>query len=195
MKKRFTIIGATFLVFGCGQTGDFASVESELNDDSIVQEGTVVDLATGQILPESSAEIEREIEENRLDVTLRTRATEGDVYTLWLCGFDAPEECADNPCTLDELMGGVGESFCQWADGDIARVTNGKLRFRGRSNRTTEVILGDGLDNVMGSEIHLVVRTHGAPILSELGAMLTTFNGGCPPNTCQDEQASIILAP
>lgn len=195
MKKLFTIIGATAFVIGCGQQEDLSSIDSEARSGVINQSGDVISIASGETLSDSSASIKRRVNENRLDITLNTFATPSDVYTLWLCGFDAPDQCASNPCSLDELVNGVGESFCQWADGDIARNTNGNLRFRGSSDLTTEVILGDGMDNIAGAELHLVVRTHGQPIISELGAMLTTFNGGCPPNTCTDEQVAIILAP
>ncbi|MBI3245111.1 MAG: hypothetical protein HYZ50_01245 [Deltaproteobacteria bacterium] len=51
---------------------------------------------------------------------------------------------------------------------------------------------GMGLLNAKKAEIHLVVRTHGLastdPAVLQL--QLTTFNGGCPPNTCVNVQVA-----
>ena len=48
-----------------------------------------------------------------------------------------------------------------------------------------------GLVNVRGADIHLVVRTHGAVIPDVIDQQLGSFNGGCPPNTCDNIQASV----
>jgi hypothetical protein len=46
----------------------------------------------------------------------------------------------------------------------------------------------------MKSEIHLVLRSHGPAMVDNpqvLQEQLSSFNGGCPPNTCGNLQASI----
>jgi hypothetical protein len=46
--------------------------------------------------------------------------------------------------------------------------------------------------NAKRAEIHLVVRSHGPASADPavLQQQLTTFNGGCPPNTCMNVQAA-----
>jgi len=190
------VLGASFFAFGCAEQSELADSEGEANSGGNTQWGQMIDLSSGETLPPSAgfSMLTRDLENNKLDFELKAYATPGDVYTLWLCGFNNPDACAENPCTGAELVGGVGDSYCQWGAGQIAR-SDGTLHFEGSSALTTEVILGAGATNIATSEIHFVLRTHGAPIMSELGAMMTTFNGGCPPNTCTDEQASVILKP
>jgi hypothetical protein len=48
-------------------------------------------------------------------------------------------------------------------------------------------------DDVLGSEIHLVVRDHGPKFPGN--DQLSGFNGGCPPETCVNVQASVHPAP
>ncbi|NIT57155.1 MAG: hypothetical protein GWN00_13245, partial [Aliifodinibius sp.] len=61
-----------------------------------------------------------------------------------------------------------------------------------------------GLENPLGAEVHLVVRTHEEAIPEFLPDMIRTFNGGCTyppgvptnfgapgPNACEDIQFSI----
>jgi hypothetical protein len=52
----------------------------------------------------------------------------------------------------------------------------------------------EGLLNPLRAEIHLVTRSHGSAFLNDpvmLNQQLNLFNGGCPPNTCVNLQASI----
>jgi hypothetical protein len=57
-----------------------------------------------------------------------------------------------------------------------------------------------GLIDASKAEVHLVVRTHGGPIHGHVHEQLTTFGGGCTPETggdleygneCIDQQFAI----
>lgn len=195
MKMRIALSCASMLVLACNQQQEISESQDELGGGGYYQFDSVIDLASGENVRQAYSVIARRPDDNRLKFKVTTRATPGAAYTLWLCGFDEPSQCAAPPCTLEELVGGVGESYCQWGAGAIADPDTGRLVLSGISDFTTEVILGDGIDNISGGEIHLVVRTHDSMSAADLGAQLTSFNGGCPPGNCVDEQVAIHLAP
>ena len=53
---------------------------------------------------------------------------------------------------------------------------------------------GDGLDDIYGSEVHLVPRTHGPPIDSCFEEQITTFGGCCnlPGVACANLQVAVF---
>lgn len=190
MKKDFLLyitfhVAMTALVAGCGDQDPGGGMQS----------ASMLSLVNGQLVSDSSATLVRTAGEIRHSV--RTTATPGDAYTVWLCGFNRPEECsgagnATPSCTFPELDTGVGDSFCQVSGGQVAG-PDGSVFIEDvvSGDYQGEIILGAGVSNYLGAEIALILRSHG-PALSDdpaaLEAQLTTFNGGCPPNTCQDEQ-------
>lgn len=116
---------------------------------------------------------------------------EGHGYTVWLMVFNHPEFClagADdpslglrcgmgdhlNPATGFSIMYGAGA----WADDDV-------VHFRGQrpantvTNRPSDVLLGPGLVNPAGAEVHLRVRDHGPPQDGLEDDQIGTFGGGC----------------
>jgi hypothetical protein len=48
----------------------------------------------------------------------------------------------------------------------------------------------NGLTSARGADVHVVIRTHGAPIPGLIHEQINSFNGGCPPNTCKNVQAA-----
>ena len=144
---------------------------------------------------------------------LRSRGlTPGHAYTVWWVVFNNPSECVDG-CFLDEITQAQeaaadpnddidpppSEVSVLYADGAIAN-RRGRATFRAELEEldlTGPVLFGPGLTNAQGAEVHAVVRTHGEAsddpdILNE---QLTTFNGGCPPNTCVDIQVGVFPSP
>jgi hypothetical protein len=121
--------------------------------------------------------------------------TPGTVVTTWWAFFNKPKECATSPCTVADLNNPDVQPSLLVATGRVvgADGTADFGAFRAEGD-TTGAVFGPGLVNAMKAEIHLVVRTHGAAILDDpqtLQAQLSTFNGGCPPNTCANLQVSI----
>lgn len=117
----------------------------------------------------------------------------GHVYTAWVGVFNNPKKCATSPCTPADFANPEVQGSVIWGSGQIAgedgTVTFVVFRAVGDTTGVFEGIgTGEGLLNARKAEIHLVVRTHGPAIPEMLEEQLTTFNGGCPPNTCVNVQ-------
>lgn len=135
-----------------------------------------------------------------------TNVQPGEAVTLWLVGYNHPENCANPgagplpPQTLScsALDAGPGGLFGQWLDGAVAG-SDGSVVLQGSWDPSADSIPfapehvwdGDSSD-----EFSLVVRSHG-PASSDpdlLNEQLTTFNGGnCPDpapvsGDCHDEE-------
>jgi len=122
--------------------------------------------------------------------------TPGNVYTVWWAVFNNPKECATTPCTVADLPNPFVRAVLLWGSGQIA-AEDGTADFgayRAVQDPTASVLVGSAmaLEEPLKAEIHLVVRSHGAadPDPAVLQAQLSTFNGGCPPNTCQNVQTA-----
>jgi hypothetical protein len=119
----------------------------------------------------------------------------GNAVTAWFVIFNNPEKCATHPCTVADLQNADAQPSLVNATGRVvgADGTADFGSFRGVGDATGAVI-GSGLLNPFKAEIHLVVRSHGPAILDNpqtLLEQLSTFTGGCPPNTCGNLQVSI----
>ncbi|MGH9768300.1 MAG: hypothetical protein ACREAB_12765 [Blastocatellia bacterium] len=125
--------------------------------------------------------------------------TPGTAVTFWFGIFNNPHNCATRPCTPADLSNPAVAGSIVNAGGRIigadGAATYGAFR---KVGDTTGVFsgagTGQGLLNPMRAEIHLVTRTHGPAIMNDpvmLSQQLSLFNGGCPPNTCANLQASI----
>lgn len=119
--------------------------------------------------------------------------TPGTVATAYLTAFNEPRYCAArlctpadfaNPATQATLLGIGGQVVGDDGTADFAEV-----RLVGDA---TNAVLGPGVLDTRQSEIYLSVRTHGpaSTVPAVLTAQLTTFNGGCPPNTCSTVQVA-----
>lgn len=132
--------------------------------------------------------------------TLHTSGlTPGTVVTFWWAFFNSPGNCAAlhctpadlaNPAVLGSVVSGGGRII--GADGTAS------FSVYRQAFDTTGVFTGlgtaQGLLEPQRAQIHLVLRTHGPANLADptiLGQQLSLFNGGCPPNTCANVQASI----
>lgn len=125
--------------------------------------------------------------------------TPGTVVTAWWVFFNNPKKCKTSPCTPDDLFNNPE------AEGSLLPASGRLIGSDGSADYgayigvgdATGAVVGAGLTNPMKAEIHLVTRSHG-PAMTDSAALheqLTQFNGGCPPNTCGNLQASIHTAP
>lgn len=118
--------------------------------------------------------------------------------TVWWVIFNHPENCHGTPgvplrCTdMDFGRPAVAASIL-YATGALVGA-DGMANFQAHldAGTTTGALFGPGLleDSINTADIHLVVRTHGAPIPGRIQEQTGTFNGGCPPNMCYNVQAS-----
>jgi hypothetical protein len=119
----------------------------------------------------------------------------GTVVTAWWVFFNSPKKCNTSPCSVADLTNADAQPSLVNATGRIvgADGTADFGAFKAEGD-TTGAVFGPGLLNSKKAEIHLVVRTHGPALVEDaqlLGQQLSTFNGGCPPNTCANLQVSI----
>ncbi|MGH7558439.1 MAG: hypothetical protein ACREMD_11810 [Gemmatimonadota bacterium] len=121
--------------------------------------------------------------------------TPGDVVTLWIVAFQNPDGCigaCDNPA--EDI--GPGNAALALAGGRVVR-PSGMVTIAGKldvGDATGGVVGAPGapfFDTPIGSEVHLVIRTHGQVILGMVDVQTGSLNGGCPPNTCVNLQAAV----
>ena len=140
------------------------------------------------VVPGSSSMLVRN--DNGVTGTVHTDGlTAGNAYTMWFVVFNNPGACVGG-CGADDLgragvqasvvfgtghvVGGEGNNFAGWLGvGD-----------------TDGAISGPGLLHPRTAEIHLIIRNHGAAIPGLIDEQISSFNGGCPPNTCGNVQAA-----
>jgi len=197
-KAVMPLLATGILVVGCndspsdaGLTGtsglDPATVVSTTEPVVVIGVGTVVGEAT--------------ITRNANGATANvhtTGLTLGNVYSLWWVVFGNPEECT-GPCDATDLLdpdvnGGAAQVGAHVVGG------SGQAAYGARLNLGDPIptgnTLGNTFDDVLGSEIHLVIRNHGPALTGQQQAeQLSEFNGGCPPNTCANAQVSMHPAP
>jgi hypothetical protein len=129
--------------------------------------------------------------------------TPGTVATAWWVFFNDPKECLTSPCRVADLLTNpASQPSLLYAAGRVVGA-DGTLDL-GSFREVGDTTGGEsfppfpstnpGLLDAKRAEIHIVIRTHGQALLGDaaaLTAQLTSFNGGCPPNTCANVQLSI----
>lgn len=148
--------------------------------------------------------------------SLATRElTPGNAYTLWWVVINDPAACETLPCKPPDVLerSKITRADVSYADGVIAR-DDGTARFTSHlpAGPLAHGWFGNGFDNPLGAEIHLVVNDHG-PLLPQMAAsMLGSYRGGCTdeslpaafpatakadgtpgPNTCRLVQDVIVI--
>jgi hypothetical protein len=146
----------------------------------------------------------------------------GYAYTVWWVIFNAPKNCSDEACGMNDvfLMDEAGRfilangleqpniagreatqvSFL-WATGNIAD-EEGHAMFRASlpiGDLTGDVSFGPGLLEPMQSEVHIILRSHG-PVIPELrDEQMFTAWGGCPDPInrapCEHVQLAVFEPP
>jgi hypothetical protein len=121
----------------------------------------------------------------------------GNAYTAWFGIFNNPKACATTPCTGADLANPHVRGVVLYGTGQIAGEDGtadfGAFRAVGDpTGREESLGTAMALEKPLRAEIHLVVRSHGPAALddADLQAQLSTFNGGCPPNTCANVQVA-----
>ena len=127
----------------------------------------------------------------------------GTVATAWWVVFNNPKACVTSPCRVADLLSNpYSQPSLLYAAGRIVGADGaldmGAFLKVGDTTGSASVpvppfpAVNPGLLDPKNSEVHVVIRSHGATLMgNDLTAQLTTFNGGCPPNVCANVQASI----
>lgn len=126
--------------------------------------------------------------DNGLSARLETSGLRpGDVVTLWWIVANSPEECEKglpglSQCGPMDHLAGRGDMAVHHATGNIvgeAGTTNFGAHLRVGDQSSALFNNEPGLTNPRGSEVILVVKTHGQNVPGLTSEMLRTFTGGC----------------
>ncbi len=190
-RRRLRACALAVVAAGCGP-----SAPSPLREDI----RPVVSLVTGQPVAGSQARLRRF--PDRLEAVFRTTGlAEGHAVTLLWAVFNSPAACTvGNPvtgvkCGPPDLANAATGASVQLLGGQLIGAggvlfATDTLRLRDVGRCTAPVPCREGLTDAAGAEVHLVVRDHGPALPDQLPAQLSSFNGGCPPNTCANPQAA-----
>ena len=112
-------------------------------------------------------------------------------YTMWLSIYNNPDQCSNGDCQplVDTGAGGIPNP----AEGSILWLTAGYVgpdrmgHFSSRVGLGEEgapgvIVMGSGVTNPMGAELHLILRYHGPTMWDDmemLSAQATQLHGGC----------------
>ena len=153
----------------------------------------------GSIIPGSSSSLIRN--DGGVTAALHTSGlTAGNAYTMWFIVFNnrsaclgpAPPQAPGAKCGFADLSRVDVNSSIMYAAGHVVGDGDADNLAGSRGVGDTDgVIAGPGLLNPRGAEIHVVVRNHGGAIPDLIKEQISSFNGGCPPNSCANVQASV----
>jgi hypothetical protein len=180
---------------------------ASIDRDGVLHEATPLGPPDGPIVPGSSATLVRT--DTGVTMTIHTSGlVPGAVHTVWWFIYNKPDECATDPCTFAdfEIEDNPVQATTLYATGHVIG-NNGVGNFAaylGEGDTSGYTVPpnpptpeGDelGLVDARKAQIQLGVRSHGQPIPGMVKDQISTFNGGCPPNSCQNEQYSTVFAP
>lgn len=106
----------------------------------------------------------------------------GDAITVWVASFHNPGECAAAPdiCGPGDLGNPDVEAALQRGTGRVLGNGPINLALNVREGDDSEQIAGTSVGLVdAADEIHLVIRTHGAPIPGKVADQISTPAGAC----------------
>ncbi len=109
-------------------------------------------------------------------------ALEGDAITIWMASFHNPGACAvPNDCVPTDLGNPLTGAALQRVGGRVLGNGPINLAVNAREGDTKNQIGGTaaGLVDAETDEIHVVIRSHGAPIPGKVAAQISTPAGGC----------------
>ena len=151
----------------------------------------VVTMPTGAVQAGAGSQLTRD--KDAIFGIISTKGlTPGWVYTAWFGIFNNPDACATRPCSgADFANPAVMGSRVNFGGKLIG--PDGSATYAGflAIGDTTSAFDGPGLLDPKHAEIHMVIRSHGPALMgTAFSDQLSLFNGGCPPNTCVNVQAS-----
>jgi hypothetical protein len=136
-------------------------------------------------------------------VEMRVAATHLDpnsAYTVWWVVFNRPAGCL-GPCGSSSLAVPAARASVFYAAGFMtgddgtgnvtAHMEDGTLPI-GLEVTADGTVVGMDRGNGFAAEIQLVVRAHGAILVGTAHEQIGSFNGGCPPNTCMNQQVAVF---
>lgn len=120
---------------------------------------------------------------NGISYSIRTNSLQGGhAYTVWVVILNDPAACAASPCSpQDILLTPDTDAQVTYGTGHVVG-SSGKAGFAGTVRRgpiPQGWLPGQGLDNPLGAEVHLVLNDHGPVIPEFMPGMIQTYREGC----------------
>lgn len=169
-----------------------ASIPADNSSETISIRPVLNLMAAGAVQPGAGSQLTRD-KDSIFGIINTKGLNPGWVYTAWFGIFNNPENCATRPCSGTDfanpaVMGSRVNFGGRLIGADGAATYGGYLAV----GDTTSAFDGPGLLDPKHAEIHMVVRAHGPALMgAAFTDQLSLFNGGCPPNTCVNVQASV----
>ncbi len=210
MLKRFVpLLALPLLALGCGSPADAPDAATDValtaayDAPVVVQVAPVFDeFGTGAGVA-GTATLTRTKDALWVDIDA-TGVVAGHAYTLWFVVFDNPRGCGKDGCGLPDLGSPQARVTLVNAGGAVA--TGAAHSFLGYLDRhdigDRQLLLGDrhGVDNTYKSELHVILRSHGAAEVdaANLAAQLSEVGAFCnlpsppTPDGCSDDGVMIF---
>ena len=188
--NRFSALGTCSLV----AVGVLAFSHPSYGDLTAISQSDVFLFGTTTPVEGASSQLVRT--DAGVTATLQTHSLEVGVHSLWWVVFNVPENCAApsvGRCGLADLMNDSAVPSLVWGAGHVVG-ENGVGNFAAHlrvSEPRGQVVLGPGLLDPWGAEIHVVARSHGPAIPGRVQEQMSTFGGGCDVNTCANVQFAV----
>ncbi len=205
--NRYRLLrNAVIALFGVALLAGAVAIETHIfdpgtsdhrnSDVRLVSDGSIVSGATSTFVRSNEG----------VDFTLNTTGLPaGHVIIVKALIFNQPLSCTHGAsgrrCGGDDIGAAGVQGSIVFARGFVLRQT-GAVSVTGHigTDDRTRALVGDGLTNPHGADVHLVVVDHGPPITGLYNDQLSTIGGGCkdaPPgggapgaNTCADLQVA-----
>ena len=197
------LICIALIIFGCGNemavSPDLAQDQQVILAKAAMSASSLYFIPGGlgpvpeNEVPGSSSTLVRT--KNGITMTIHTsELEEGAAYTVWWVVFNNPEFCVAG-CNGPDL--GIPEvaGSVLWATGHVIG-NNGVGNFAanlGEGKPKGQILVGPGLLDAEGAEVHFIVRSHGQPIPGLVNEQISTVGGGCGTNVCEDVQFGIHM--
>ena len=197
VSRRLTVISFCLVLTTLYVVTNTAA-QSDKSGNPKMSSRSVHNMATGAVVPNAGSTLFRNQDGVYFDFHTSS-LTPGLAVSAWMAVFNNPEFCATNPCTpadfANPLVDGTLLNTGGVVVGPDGKAIFGAFRAVGDTTGARPGVgTGNGLVNPLTAQIHLVTRSHGPAFLMDaalLELQLTTFFGGCPPNTCVNLQSSI----
>lgn len=179
--RKAAALGAMATVALAGLVSPAAAAPTSNSEAPVFR---VADLTAGTPVPVGESSLVAT--SNGLSARLATSSLEaGDVVTMWWVIFNDPAECKAGMGVLsrcghaDQLAGRGGVSVVHAAGRIVDDDSTASYGAHLRVGDTSRALKGDGLTNLAGAEVILVLKTHGPKIPGGVADQLRTFAGGC----------------
>jgi hypothetical protein len=187
-SKRIRILSATLIfciaaplaAFAGGSTFQASNVHTYVGDNVVAGAGTLL---------RSKKAVELRFEMAGLDMNA--------AYTLWWIIFNKPEKCKYGTfpalCGEDDI-GGPADTGVRNAAAFITGY-DGTANIVGKLNKGKFPAGGAGfgqLNHAQRAEIHIVVQTHGTPLIGYVADQMTIPGAACN-DTCADQYTIVFL--